>query len=90
MTDSLVDRLQTVHDRLAGESLPERLVEASCGPNVKHLTHLALDPADAGTTAEQWCAWARGHVPEASSMLLVEAEECLRGGGLWPWQDRAR
>lgn len=63
MTDSLVDRLQTVRDRLPGEPQPERLVEASCGPNVKRLTHLALHPADASTTADRWRAWARDMYP---------------------------
>jgi hypothetical protein len=89
MTDTLAGRLQAVHDRLADEPLPERLAEASCGPNVKHLAHLALHAATAGATPEQWRAWARAHVPEASTKLLVEAEECMRSGGLWPWHDQA-
>lgn len=89
MTDptSLSDRLQAAHDRVIDEPLPEWLEEASCGPHVKHLAHLAMNAAETGATSEQWEAWIRAHVAEASPRLLAEAEECMRTAGLWPWQN---
>ena len=85
MADSLTGRLQAVHDQVIDEPLPEWLEEASCGPHVKHLAHLAMHAANAGATVEQWRAWVRVHVGAASPKLLAEAEECMRGAGLWPW-----
>jgi hypothetical protein len=83
---SLSDRLQAAHDRVIDEPLPEWLEEASCGPHVKHLAHLAMHAAETGATIEEWEEWIRVRVAEASPKLLAEAEECMRAAGLWPWQ----
>lgn len=86
MADSLADQLRNAHDRVADEPLPEGLNGASCGPKVKHLAHLAMRAAEAGATVEQWRAWVRAHVSEASPKMLAEAEECMHNSGVWPWQ----
>lgn len=85
MTDHLTNRMQVLHERLIDKPLPEELNRASCGPHAKHLAHLAMHAAASGATAEQWRASVRGHAPETSPTLLAEAEECMRGSGLWPW-----
>jgi hypothetical protein len=85
MTDALSSRLCAIHAAHVGEPLPERIEEASCGPHVKQLAHLAMFSAEAGGTPGEWRAWVRTHVPEVSPQLLAEAEECMRTGGLWPW-----
>jgi hypothetical protein len=33
-----------------------------------------------------WREWIRTHAPEVSDKLIDEAEECMRGAGLWPWR----
>lgn len=85
MTESVGSRLEAIHNAVADEPLPEGLDEASCGPAVKHLAHLALHTANAGGTPEEWRAWISEHVPEASAKLLAETEECMHDAGLWPW-----
>ncbi len=85
MTESVGAPLEAIHNGLIEEPLPERLDEASCGPAVKHMAHLAMHTADAGGTADEWRAWVFAHVPEASAKLLAEAEECMHNAGLWPW-----
>lgn len=85
MSTSVGQRLQEIHGRVDGP-LPEWLEEASCGPAVKHLAHLAMHTADAGGSAADWRAWVHDHVPEASDKLVAEAAECMHGAGLWPWR----
>lgn len=87
MTSALSDRLRRIHDRFGDDPLPERFEEASCGPHAKHLAHLAMHAADAGGTRDEWLSWVRRHVPEASPTLIVEAEECMRSSGTWPWNN---
>lgn len=85
MTTHVGARLQAVHSGMAAEPLPEWLEEASCGPAVKHLAHLAMHTADAGGSEADWRSWVYEHVPDASDLLLAEAAECMHGAGLWPW-----
>lgn len=84
-SESIGSRLEAVHNAVIDEPLPERLEEASCGPAVKHIAHLALHTADAGGTPDEWRAWVSIHVPEVSAKLLAETEECMHDAGLWPW-----
>jgi hypothetical protein len=86
MTETVGDRLLAVHSGFIDGPLPERFEEASCGPHAKHLAYLAIQAAEVGGTPDQWRSWVGEHVPEASSELLVEAEECMRGSGVWPWK----
>ncbi len=67
-------------------ALAEWLEGASCDPRVKALAVLAADAASRGVSAARWHDLMAGH-PDASA-LLAEAEECMRGAGLWPWHDR--
>lgn len=85
MTKGAGARLDALHRGLVAEPLPERIDAASCGPAVKHLAHLAMRAAQADGTPDQWRAWVAAHVPEVSPIMLAEAEECMREGGLWPW-----
>ena len=68
-------------------ALVEWLEGASCGPHVKALAVLAADAASRGVSAAQWRHDLLAEHPDASA-LLAEAEECMRGAGLWPWHDR--
>jgi hypothetical protein len=86
----LSEQLRQVHDELGDEPLPERFEEASCGPHAKHLAHVALHAAGLGSTQEEWRAWVTQQVPEASSKLIAEAEECMRTSGTWPWNNPTR
>ena len=85
MTDGVGNRLAAIHPGLHDQPLPERMDEASCGPAVKHLAHLALCTSSAGGTASDWRSSVSEQVPQVSPKLLAEAEQCMREGGLWPW-----
>jgi hypothetical protein len=65
-------------------ALVEWLEEASCGPHVKALAVRAADAAGRGVSAVQWRHDLLAEHPDASA-LVAEAEECMRGAGLWPW-----
>lgn len=82
---SVGQRLQAVHTGVDTGPLPEWLEEASCGPAVKHLAHLALHTAASGGSEADWRSWVDHNVPEASDELMGEASECMHGAGLWPW-----
>lgn len=81
-----------VHDDLAWADLPEPgdpalaewLERASCGPRVKALAVRAAAAAGGGVSATQWRHDLLAEHPDASA-LVTEAEECMRGAGLWPW-----
>jgi hypothetical protein len=85
MSDGVGKRLAAIHSGLDDQPMPERIDEASCGPAVKHLAHLALRTSVAGGTPSAWRAQVTEQVPEMSPQLLAEAEQCMREGGLWPW-----
>lgn len=85
MSSHVGARLQALHSGTVDEPLPEWLEGASCGPEVKHLAHLAMHTADAGGSEGDWRSWVHEHVPEASDTLLAEAADCMRSAGLWPW-----
>jgi hypothetical protein len=82
---SVGERLQTIHDHIVDEPLPEWLDQASCGPAVKHLSHLAMHTAAGGGSEADWRLFVRDNAPEVSDQLMAEAVECMRGAGLWPW-----
>ncbi len=65
-------------------ALAEWLEGASCGPHVKALAVRAADAASRGASADRWRHDLLAEHPDASA-LLAEAEECMRGAGLWPW-----
>ncbi len=65
-------------------ALAEWLEGASCGPHVKALAVRAAHAASQGVSASQWRYDLLAEHPDASA-LLAEAEECMRGAGLWPW-----
>lgn len=65
-------------------ALAEWLESASCGPHVKALAVRAADAAGRGFTASRWRHDLLAEHPNAAA-LLAEAEECMRGAGLWPW-----
>lgn len=69
-------------------ALAEWLEGASCSPRVKALAVWAADAAGRGVSAAQWRRDLLAGHPDASA-LVAEAEECMRGAGLWPWHDRA-
>ncbi len=69
-----------------GPALAEWLEGASCGPRVKAVAVRAVQAAGADVSAEQWRRDLLAQHPEASA-LVAEAEECMRGAGLWPWHD---
>ena len=81
-----------MHDDLGWASLPDTrdpaLAEgregASCGPHVKALAGRAADAAGRGVSADRWRRDLLAAHPDASA-LVAEAEECMRGAGLWPW-----
>jgi len=81
-----------VHDDLVWAGLPETgdpaltewLEGASCGPRVKALAVRAADAAGRGISAARWRQDLLSEHPDASA-LVAEAEECMRGAGLWPW-----
>ena len=58
---------------------------ACCVPRALSLAELAVRYATAGTTSETWrqeaAAGAGGHG------LVVQAEQCMRRSGIWPWRD---
>lgn len=85
MSEHVGERLQDLHARVIDEPLPEWLEGAACGPAVKHLAHLAMHTADAHGTEAAWRQWVHANAPEVSNKLIDEAEECMRGAGLWPW-----
>ncbi len=60
------------------------LADASCGPHVKALVVQAVHASDRGVSAARWRSDLLAEHPGAST-LLAEAEECMRGAGLWPW-----
>jgi hypothetical protein len=68
-------------------ALAEWLEGASCGPHVKALAVRAADAASRAISADRWRHDLLAAHPGASA-LLAEAEECMRGAGLWPWHDR--
>ncbi len=65
-------------------ALAEWLEEASCSPRVKALAVRAADAAGRGVRADQWRYDLLAEHPDAAA-LVAEAEECMRGAGLWPW-----
>ena len=85
-----------MRDDLGWASLPETsdpalaewLEGASCGPHVKALSVRAVHAAGTGVSADQWRHDLLAEHPDASE-LLAEAEECMRGAGLWPWHEHA-
>jgi len=68
-------------------ALAEWLEGASCSPRVKALAARAADAAGRGVSAAQRRHDLLAEHPDASE-LVAEAEECMRGAGLWPWHDR--
>jgi len=69
-------------------ALAEWLEGASCGPHVKALAVRAADAAGRGVSADRWRRDLLAEHPDASA-LVDEAEECMRGAGLWPWPGSA-
>jgi hypothetical protein len=69
-------------------ALAEWLEGASCGPRVKALAVRAADAAGRGVSAAQWRHDLLTEHPDASA-LMAEAEEFMRGAGLWPLHDSA-
>ena len=65
-------------------ALVEWLEGASCGQHVKALAVRAVHAASQSVSAGQWRRDLLTEHPDASA-LLAEAEECMRGSGLWPW-----
>lgn len=65
-------------------ALAEWLEGASCGPHVKALAVRAAQAASQGVSAAVWRRDLLAEHPDASA-LAAEAEECMRGSGLWPW-----
>lgn len=65
-------------------ALAEWLEGASCGPRVKALAVRAAGAAGRGVSADRWRHDLLAAHPDASA-LVDEAEECMRGAGLWPW-----
>jgi hypothetical protein len=65
-------------------ALAEWLEGASCGPRVKALAVRAADAAGRSVSAAQWRHDLLAAHPDAAT-LVAEAEECMRGAGLWPW-----
>jgi hypothetical protein len=86
-----------VHDDLGWAGLPETgdpalaewLEGASCGPHVKALAVRAADAADRGVSAARWRRDLLSEHLDAVA-LVDEAEECMRGAGLWPWPGTGR
>lgn len=86
-----------MHDDLGWASLPdtrdpalaEWLEGASCGPHVKALAVRAAGAAGRGVSADRWRRDLLAEHPDASA-LVAEAEECMRGAGLWPWPSADR
>lgn len=70
-------------------ALAEWLEGASCDPHVKALAVRAADAAGRGVTAAQWRHDLLAEHPDAAA-LVAEAEECMRGAGLWPWPSADR
>ncbi len=64
--------------------LTDWLEGASCGAHVKALVVRAVHACGQGVSAAQWRHDLLAEHPGASALLL-EAEECMRGSGLWPW-----
>lgn len=64
------------------------LADASCDPHVKALVAAAVHTCERGVSVAQWRRDVLAGHPDASA-LVAEAEECIRGAGLWPWHDRA-
>jgi hypothetical protein len=69
-------------------SLAEWLEGASCGPHLKAVAVRAVRAAATGVGADQWRRDLLAQHPDASA-LVAEAEECMRGAGLWPWHEPA-
>ena len=65
-------------------ALAEWLEGASCAPRVKALAVRAAGAAGRGVSAAQWRHDLLAAHPDAAA-LVAEAEECMRGAGLWPW-----
>lgn len=64
----------------------EGLDRASCSPAVTYLAQIGMGAAARGCSAAGWrteVSKVRG--PEGVRQL-VEAEECMRQSGLWPWE----
>ena len=70
-------------------ALAEWLEGASCGPHVKALAVRAADAAGRGVSATQWRHDLLAEHPDAAK-LVSEAEDCMRGAGLWPWHGADR
>ena len=69
-------------------ALAEWLEGASCSPRVKALAVRATTAANQGVSADRWRHDLLARHSDAST-LLAEAEECMRGAGLWPWPGQA-
>ena len=69
-------------------ALAEWLEGASCDPHVKALAGRAADAAGQGVSAARWRRDLLAEHPDAAA-LVDEAEECMRGAGLWPWHGSA-
>ena len=69
-------------------ALAEWLEGASCGPHVKALAVRAVHAAGQGVSADRWRHDLLAEHPDAAA-LVAEAEECMRGAGLWPWPGSA-
>lgn len=64
---------------------PEWLEGASCSPDVKELAMIASSASVSGMTAEGWRAMLMSEGGPEALPLLDTAEACMRGSGLWPW-----
>jgi hypothetical protein len=64
-------------------ALAEWLAGTSCGPHVKTVAVRAADAAGRSVSAGRWRHDLLAEHPGAAA-LVAEAEECMRGAGLWP------
>ncbi len=64
------------------------LEDASCDPHVKALVVRAVHASNQGISAARWRRELLAEHPGAAA-LLAEAEQCMRGSGLWPWPGQA-
>lgn len=64
------------------------LEDASCDPHVKALVVRAVHASERGVSAARWRSELVAEHPDAS-VLLAEAEQCMRSSGLWPWHGGA-
>jgi hypothetical protein len=66
----------------------EGLDAAMCGPQVQHMAQYAIAAAYHGLDAETWRASIMAEAGPDAARLVADAEECMRGSGIWPWHDR--